>query len=677
MEKRIPEIIAAWLAGKYDRDTQVARAAKSGQDTIFDTPTKVNLLWTKWQQQVLDYVQSAMDETTDTLSDERITSADDAEAKYHRVIGSCLSLLLELVSRIGSDETTTHEKYGSLLSGNQRVWEFIQSPEPYLRRTTSELLSACVKKLSDIVSADLEIISNAFVVGGLKVSQNGSSLQFISTLVELTEAFPNVWTASSKTNKSPLSKLQRFLKKGSQGGPEAYWQLVSKLLLKLPSGILPADANSSLELLKALRAGVCDREESLRNALSAWHCYLQSSKLIIGNLSTSEDRMAILSGAIYPIFERYLKPSSENNDWNLRANEVNTAAKAYTVCMSVADSGARDALNSEWVRLADILITDMFISQPQQSSEYDTSQLGVISESDRFFALQDEIVRLAQSNVDFKNFVLDSFSNTTKIVVDKSIELLNNRNGKPYGAAAVLKRAVLFLLALGNEDSVAISTVSDYLQGHLPGLIGSPSSNCLVEILVLLRDRCSQLEIADKTWTASVDTLFASENISNVQLSSLLKSSWGPLAQSNDQLQQYVLAQTSLAVGGDEASIRLLESAFDTTSLTEKTADDIIRVLTSCLDDDDQRDGALRGLEMVQQKQRGLLANFTILKDPSLFTKLLSLNEQNDELDPRISALQASIDDSYKGGPAGQNSRSLTMNVIRDALETAGPQSLG
>jgi hypothetical protein len=85
-ERHLPKIVAAWLAGLYDRDRVVARAASDGLTSFLNTPEKVLAFWNKCQAQILDFAIEAIQETQDTLSDERSTTAEDSEAKYFRVV---------------------------------------------------------------------------------------------------------------------------------------------------------------------------------------------------------------------------------------------------------------------------------------------------------------------------------------------------------------------------------------------------------------------------------------------------------------------------------------------------------------------------------------------------------------------------------------------------------------
>ncbi|EOO00110.1 putative c3hc4 type (ring finger) zinc finger containing protein [Phaeoacremonium minimum UCRPA7] len=122
MERRIPRIVGSWLAGTFDKDRVVARAASDGLSSFLNTDEKFLQFWKRCQTQILDFAIEAIQETPDTLSDERSTTADDAEAKYLRVVGGSLSLVLGLLQRLqDTDLEVASDKKASSSLGNKEV----------------------------------------------------------------------------------------------------------------------------------------------------------------------------------------------------------------------------------------------------------------------------------------------------------------------------------------------------------------------------------------------------------------------------------------------------------------------------------------------------------------------------------------------------------------------------
>lgn len=94
--------MGAWLAGLYDNDKLVTKAAQESIVLAFPTEEKRQGIWKIYQSAILEFaVDAILQQTTLTLSDERTVRPDDAEAKYARVVGTAM----QEVSRLLGIET--------------------------------------------------------------------------------------------------------------------------------------------------------------------------------------------------------------------------------------------------------------------------------------------------------------------------------------------------------------------------------------------------------------------------------------------------------------------------------------------------------------------------------------------------------------------------------------------
>lgn len=83
--------MGSWLAGLYDSDKIVIRAAQESFKEVFPTEEKQKNVWRIYIESILRYVSDVVSkESVNTLSDERTTSPDDASTKYARVVGAAI-----------------------------------------------------------------------------------------------------------------------------------------------------------------------------------------------------------------------------------------------------------------------------------------------------------------------------------------------------------------------------------------------------------------------------------------------------------------------------------------------------------------------------------------------------------------------------------------------------------
>lgn len=93
----MPGIVPSWLAGIYDNDKSVSRAAQESFRQVFPAEEKYKNVWRVYQAPILEFVRDVIvKETMHTLSDERTTSPDDASAKYSRTVGAMVSMVTSL-----------------------------------------------------------------------------------------------------------------------------------------------------------------------------------------------------------------------------------------------------------------------------------------------------------------------------------------------------------------------------------------------------------------------------------------------------------------------------------------------------------------------------------------------------------------------------------------------------
>ena len=675
MEKYIPSIVGVWLSGTYDRDSLVARAANDGITSFLDTEEKVLSFWRRCQPQILAYAQEAIKETPQTLSDERNMSSDDVQAKYDRVIGASMSLVVHLLIKLDDDHIHKHqEAYNTFLSGNRTLWGFIASNDAFLRRAAAQLLSVCLDKQSQIIEGDLEIISHAFISVGLRSPQNGSGVQFLQALNKLTQKFPTVWSTVYKGTMSPSARLRQFVEKGSQRGPPEYWQIFTSLIKNLPADILPKDLGDAVDLLKAYRHGISSREEARTNASAAWAGYLEVVKQLRSGLSDTSGSEQLLPATVFPVFEQFLRPAPEQSSWSMGNNTV-LLARAFSICRLSEHSQHQNSLEKEWWLLTELLTTDMLTSLPEQSKDYNKSQTAVVAEAYRWFELQAEIIKSPE--------LTDSVDDTIKFlagpcssVIIKALDVISNRNGKPYSAAGILEVALRITPKLVSTVSSTQEAIASFLHNGFPKLLTSPSSDYLIASMFAFGLLPGQEESVKGIWKIAVHGLVATPDISqttNAIRILISNHEVSQLAQEDLHLQGYLLDHISKVVQGQLDEWTVYESAITFDSLSTETASSIMSVIIHSLV---KHDNALRALEFISRKRPRLLRIEGGTYLAVMRGLLLLVESPNPGVVSRARALKSIIEKADTATSDSDQTSFPILEIIKENLENIGPQSL-
>lgn len=677
MEKHMPIIIPSWLAGTLDRERVVLKAATDGLNLILYTDDKVQKCWKIFQPQILEYARSALDETPQSLCDDRSMSEDEIQETYLRVLGSSASLVEHLLSHLDKPDLLNHQdKYKLYFDNNPaKLWGLISCQDAFVRKVVAKLLVVCLKKQHGVVEANLELISKTFIAEAFSSSQTTSAYQLIQALEPLTTAYPQVWTSSYKAKKPALLKLQKFIVKGSQGGPAAYWQSLQSLVKNLPRALLPTEIRGSLDFLSALRDGINSREEHRNNAEQAWTCYFHIADFLGKYLPDETSQGKFFQDAVFPIFEHYLHPSVENSKWSLGQNTP-ALAKAFVICASTTDTALRTLLSQEWQRLADEFILRIRTSLPEQSKDYAVSQASVVAEGNRWFSLVNEVFRNTP-NLEVSQ-ILEQHSSR---IITAALAAITTRNGKAYSATATLDAALRLTPRLFRitENMNSLKTI---FEQNFNRLLVSPSMEYLVSILHGFHYFTEQKSDFAKFWQSAVGSILQLSEEEEEQklrtITALIAShevkSIGAL---NEELQTFLYKMCVKALHADQQAWPIFETAVTFHTIAPAQAKMVVQQIISGFDIVNvYLEYACRALELLAKKNKELLQDHNT--QMMLLAKFLEFSEISDTVPVAAKAmnLRVLVEPHVEDTDKIEASRRRVVQLVRDELESASPQSL-
>jgi E3 ubiquitin-protein ligase listerin len=661
MEKRIPSIVGPWLAGTFDRDRVVSRAAGDGLSSLLDTKEKENKFWTRCQGQILKYATDAMLETPDTLSDEKSTNKEDALAKYYRAIGGSLSLIFGLVNR--ADLSGIEQELSRYLEV-EAVWVMAAAEEPFVRRTLFQLLQTLLDKKPEVLRPRLTQIGRALVADSFKSSQSGSATDLTKALAKLTRLFPEAW--GTKTH--PLQRLRPFVEKGSQGGSPIYWEALDHLLKVLPEKTTSAE--TAIHFLKSLRIGITNRLEPRSNATQGWITYINTFERLLGVISPD---VSFVKEAFYPLVRQYLHPSPELITWT-SPTPTALSSKVWKILANHADANIRNSAGEEWQGFQESFLLRLTNSLPEVSKEYQSSQQSVATDGERWFSLSGGIMEeLGQGTNDGgEAFLRNAIAEASTTVLRGALDLLIRRKYKPFGAASVIQAAFTKSPSLCVNDEFVLTLFPTGSPDKLKLLVSSPSFAylipCLDALSTLRHDKFSQI------WPELVDSALQCDAETSASAANKLISVAGAtaLAQHHEQLQAYLASQWLGCAGGKGSPLSwsLCESSLTFSTINDESLTSVIADTVRRFDVAGNTSSSLKALELITNHKPTLVSQHKAAH-VELVTKLLALTEIDDNaISGRAASLQAHLDQKSAG-------QSPLVGVIQSHLEDAGASSIG
>lgn len=664
----MPRIVGPWLAGTFDNDKAASKAARDALNLVFNTPEKVQGVKRTFHQYIVEYCKdAALHETVQSLTDERTVSADDAQATYARVVSTSLALVTNMLNSLSFEDAAQQQSvYQQLME--DKVWEFVNHPETGVRRSMHRLVRSCIHNQPDLIRGNFKAVSTAYVYKGLPSDQIGSSLDFIQTLDHLTSVYPGIWTESYSGKKAPSSRLRSLLKHGSQAGPAEFWPALANLVRKLPEDVLPTSYEEVAELLSNARIGVSKREDRF-NASHSWQTYAAVADVGARNLSES-DKDKLMVNFVMPVIKQYLLPDPDTSDWSIAG-----AKPAFVVAKVAQVHRLPMILERELPSLADQLIEQVKLSQPEQSKDFDKSQKEVAASGERWAALQRE---LTNGGYDLPDSLRAAFISQDKRLIEECFSLLTNRSGKPYGAAATVNELLRSCGDLLRSDTEVQTAVSSFAENDLPTLLFTPSQGHLAYCLYGLSSSTS----FESTFQSVISRLAGSDAAasSKEQLLKTLFTRTTPeaavkLARESTELQNLVTSLSTPSAEGDVACPGLLASLLPANVVSSETVATVLDNLNRALTREDASADSLITLDHIASSSKGAISELLVgatSDTDQLMTSLLRLEKSSDD---SIAELSTKL--SSKLSLGGSNNGAVDkFSVVRQNLEAVSEKSL-
>ncbi len=679
MARHMPTVVAAWVAGQYDNDKSVSRAANESLKRVFSTEEKMKNVWRLYQTSILEYARDVIaKETTNTLSDERTTSADDSSAKYSRVVSASIMMVTNLMETIPEADIEKSQVLLQEFLNEEKLWRFASDSDASVRRSLYRLLVTVLARYKYTLNPSA--ISASVLMSGLNAAQSGSAFDFAKVLVLLSVEMPDVWTAfyPGSGRKSVANRLCHFLRKGSQGGPPDFWSQISELLPSLPSSILVKTADPELEkkadgendsltpVLSALHQGLNNKDEPRGNEFAAWSAYLTASELALAAFPDAATRRRILKTSVLPILAHYIRPSSEKSRWAVAGGQGQQLCVRACTQAILRDT---DSFEDEWNTLSNTIVEDLKISLPEQAREYVRSQDSLATEAERWYRLQAAILKGNRQEI-----AGTIFKKALPSEISSAVSVLKTRVGKPYGVAAALETSIHALPEIVLDDEGCKAEILGFVNETLPNLLLSPSAKYFIRILNYLHGSCDISRSYDKCMQMLAE---APESVSkSIALQSFISS---PRLANTDSLFGVVIASSKKAMEDDDPkNWNVVMAAISNPVAPKLLTDEVLANMTEGLSIDSKRITGLHGLEMTMKHSSGKVTEFARSpKGSSLISNLLLLAESSDDgIAQRAKYTSAAIEQALEAqGGIGQTTSSL-IDIIKRGLHTAEAVSL-
>lgn len=670
MSARASKFVGSWLAGQFDRDRAVASNVSKKLDLLLQTKEKRVAFYAWHQASALDYIYKALQESPETLSDERLISKEDMLAKYYAVLGSSISLLIDLLRTLDVVEISKiQENYERILL-DKKTWNLVTREDGRLCRLVSELLTICCQKQRHLVSSNLDIISRAFIAKALLTPQQGTASAILDALQIVTIEFPQIWEvnhskrkARKAATKDYLSELKALMAAGCRIESNNFWISLERLIQALPHQVLPHSLEGAIELLQNLVSGISRRKIITKDWNYAWNCYLNTAEILTNCLTNNDSKYCLSKSTLFPIFHKYFnnfliseQPASHQNHQEsivIDADvDVESAVQAYNICLRHIKNESLFA--DEWKLMSNEFIKKMKTLPGSQKEHDNPNQSLVVALGELWFNLLAEALKHHESDRDYVNDVDPLFSQSEEII-QEALPIMINNNGEPYQIAKILETSISLSPTMFTSSARGLAIVEKIVTTHLPKLLDSASGEFLIKIIFQLPTLRGLEKYFESTWMRLVDLIIPSTGTPsvtchlNIAAKLIADKVVAPFAQKHQGLQTFIMEQINFLALGKPCSEPLVITAFKFEALSESSAIKIRDLMMEYLDSDNDYNGIIYVIELLNNHMHYLVDEKND-KHLDILMRLLSIKEKlslehliDDELFDLVQTLMAKI----------------------------------
>lgn len=557
------------------------------------------------------------------------------------------------------------------LLASKSLWALCHHDDPYVRRSIYLLLRTAVTREPGWV--DWQTLSSAVIGKSLPLQQTGSASELSESLLALSISRPQVWTDHYSGKASASKRLRQYIQKGSQGGASSFWSNLDQLLRTVPREVLAgadkatADqgvtSTSAIALTEALQEGLNSREEPRQNLTVGWKCYIQIATWL-ATLIPREQKAEFIGQRISPLVVNYVRLDPQLAQWLLPAQSAQDSCVHY-LC-TLGSTGHEQELQSLCITLSEGLLEAVKLSSPEQSKDFRDSQDSICAQAKRLMALESAVLsRIADSK---EPRVTEIFDKSTSSLLENCLQILRTRNGKPYGAAAVVEECVrnLSFVAKKSQD------LRNFVQNDAPGLLLSPSADRLISTILASRD----WDGFSSSFENIVEKALALEpEQSNVHvLQSLLSSLDFNEVEHRDKLNSLAVRALDTACRGSHSHWPIITAILQNKTSHGELMDSIFLSLIDALSTDEKVLDSLHGLSHLGKTAPSAVREFQNGPNGSKLTgKLIFLTESPED---EVSSLAEALLKSFKEALVGETSTQSGIEILQHGFSHVDEESL-
>ncbi|XP_050511017.1 E3 ubiquitin-protein ligase listerin [Diabrotica virgifera virgifera] len=231
----LKQLMAPWFTSQYDTYAPAASAASQSFTDAFP-PNKIQEAIVFCQEEILNYLSdNLLVQTAQTLSNLKHVSVEEAEAKYERVLISCLQGYCLYLEKVSTEQIRNTSELNNIIISNAKFWKFSKSKVAHVRASFFNIISVICQKATFLFDDKGSQVVNSVFVGLDEYDPTVLPKIWEATLLTMSNI--KDWWTYINIEKLFLPKLWKILKQGGQGNASIIYPSLLPLISHLPQTI--------------------------------------------------------------------------------------------------------------------------------------------------------------------------------------------------------------------------------------------------------------------------------------------------------------------------------------------------------------------------------------------------------------------------------------------------------
>nr|CAH7760823.1 unnamed protein product [Callosobruchus chinensis] len=236
----LKQLMAPWFTSQYDTYPPAASIAKQAlRDTFPESKFDAAVIFC--QEDILSYISdNLLVQTAQTLSNPKHCTPEEMEAKYERVLTSCLQGYRLFLEKVPVESITSTAELNSNIISNAKFWKLSKHKVGNIRSAWFNVLAMILQKAPFLLEGKAsQVTSTVFS----NIDENDPAvLPYVLESILLTMSTIQEWWTYINVEKLLFSKLWKILKQGIEGNSSTFYLSMLPLISHLPPTV---DENAS------------------------------------------------------------------------------------------------------------------------------------------------------------------------------------------------------------------------------------------------------------------------------------------------------------------------------------------------------------------------------------------------------------------------------------------------